>query len=49
MFEVDEESGCAYVQLKDSEVVETREISPGVLVDVDDSGEVVGIEFLFSQ
>ncbi len=36
----------AYVQLKKGSVSRTIEIKPGILVDIDKNGEVIGIEVL---
>jgi uncharacterized protein YuzE len=35
-----------YVQLRKGRIVETVEIRPGILVDIDSKGEVLGIEVL---
>jgi uncharacterized protein YuzE len=43
---VDFAADAAYLALSDNEVVETREVSPGVLVDLDDLRMVVGVEVL---
>jgi uncharacterized protein YuzE len=44
--DVDFAADAAYLALSDNEVVETREVSPGVLVDLDDLRMVVGVEVL---
>ncbi len=36
----------AYVQLGQGEVAETREVAPGLLLDLDRKGEAVGLEIL---
>jgi uncharacterized protein YuzE len=43
---VDFAADAAYLALPDHEVVETCEVSPGVLVDLDDLRMVVGVEVL---
>jgi uncharacterized protein YuzE len=42
----DPEADTLYVKLKDSEVAESEEVNEGVIIDYDNRGEVVGIEFL---
>ena len=40
---------AAYLQVRNGKVAETREVSPGrAFADYDDSGSLVGIEFLAS-
>jgi len=39
-----EETDSLYIDLASKESVETKEISPGVNLDYDDHGEVVGID-----
>lgn len=43
---VDFEANAAYLQLSDREVEETCQVTPGVLVDLDAFGMVVGVEVL---
>ena len=43
---VDKESDALYLRLDDSIIVESQEVSPGVVLDYNDSNEVVGIEML---
>jgi uncharacterized protein YuzE len=46
-FSHDPESGALYLRLRDGEIAETVELrSPGALADVDDRGNVLGLEFL---
>lgn len=40
----DDKLDCAYVRLRRGKVARTVEIRPGILIDVDKNGEVVGIE-----
>ena len=41
---VDEEADALYFRLDDSAIVESEEVSPGVLLDYNEANEVVGIE-----
>ena len=43
---VDVESDVAYLKLSENEIVETCEVAPGVLVDLDEMRVVVGVEVL---
>ena len=43
---VDKEADALYLRLDDSAIVESEEVSPGVVLDYNDSNEVVGVEFL---
>ena len=43
---VDREHDALYFRLDESEVVESEEVQPGVIVDFDAKGHVVGIEML---
>ena len=45
--EYDPESDAAYVGLCVGEIVESEEIEPGVILDYDARGRVVGIEILY--
>jgi uncharacterized protein YuzE len=42
----DEKLDVAYVRLRNGKVAKTVEIKPGILLDIDSSGEVLGIEVL---
>lgn len=42
--EFDQEADALYIQLKESDVFDTKEASTGVYVDVDDQDEPIGIE-----
>lgn len=35
-----------YVRLTDQEIIESEEVQPGVILDFDNSGKVVGVEIL---
>jgi uncharacterized protein YuzE len=43
---VDTNVRAAYIQFTDEPIVETVEVSPTVLVDIDEAGVVVGVELL---
>ena len=44
---VDKEADALYLRLDDSPIVESEEVSPGVVLDYNDSNEVVGVEVLY--
>jgi uncharacterized protein YuzE len=43
---IDQEADALYLRLDDSPIVESEEVSPGVVLDYDENKEVVGIEML---
>jgi len=43
---VDKASDALYLRLDESAVVESEEVQPGVVLDYDKDGRVVGVEFL---
>ena len=43
---VDRQADALYLRLDDSPIVESEEISPGVVLDYNESNEVVGVEML---
>ncbi len=43
---VDAEADALYLRLDDSSIVESEEVSPGVVLDFNDKEQVVGIEIL---
>jgi len=43
---VDKESDALYLRLDETAVVESEEVQPGVILDYDDKGQVVGVEIL---
>ena len=43
---VDKEADALYLRLDDSAIVESEEVSPGVVLDYNESNEVVGVEML---
>ena len=42
----DEAADALYIRLEESAIVESEEVSPGVILDFDESGRVIGIEIL---
>ncbi len=43
---VDKKSDTLYLRLDESKIVESEEVRPGVILDFDSEGRVVGVEFL---
>ena len=43
---VDKEADALYLRLDDSAIVESEEVSPGVVLDYNEANEVVGVELL---
>ena len=43
---VDKEADALYLRLDDSPIVESEEVSPGVVLDYNASNQVVGVEML---
>ena len=43
---VDKKADALYLRLDESPIVESEEVSPGVVLDYNDSDEVVGVEML---
>ena len=43
---IDRESDALYLRLDDSRIIESEEVSPGVVLDYNDRNEVVGVEML---
>ncbi|MDE2779539.1 MAG: DUF2283 domain-containing protein [Chloroflexota bacterium] len=44
---VDKEADALYLRLDESPIVETEEVSPGVILDYNEDREVVGVELLY--
>ncbi|MGQ0694988.1 MAG: DUF2283 domain-containing protein [Nitrospiraceae bacterium] len=44
---VDHEADALYLTLDDGSAVESKEVSPGIIVDYNGEGKVVGIEMLY--
>jgi uncharacterized protein YuzE len=43
---IDEQSDALYLRLNEAAIVESEEVQPGVILDYDDQGRVVGVELL---
>jgi uncharacterized protein YuzE len=43
---IDKENDSLYLRLNEIEIVESEEVQPGVILDFDQNGQVVGIEIL---
>ena len=43
---VDKEADALYLKLADSKIVESEEVSPGVILDYNEANQVVGFEVL---
>ena len=43
---VNKQADALYLRLDDSPIVESEEVSPGVVLDYNESNEVVGVEML---
>lgn len=43
---VDKEADALYLRLDDSKIVESEEVSPGVVLDFNEHNQVVGVEML---
>ena len=43
---VDKEADALYLRLDDSKIMESEEVSPGVVLDFDQHNQVVGVEIL---
>ena len=44
---VDKKADALYLRLDDSVIIESEEVSPGVVLDYNESNEVVGVEMLY--
>lgn len=43
---VDKEADALYLRLDESTIIDSEEVSPGVVLDYNDANEVVGVELL---
>ena len=43
---IDKEADALYLRLDDSKIIESEEVSPGVVLDYNEHNQVVGIEML---
>lgn len=46
---LDQHADAVYLRLGDSTIVESEEVQPGIVLDFDERGHVVGIEILHVQ
>lgn len=46
---IDQENDVLYFRLDEAAIVESEEIQPGVILDYDEKGQVIGIEILGIQ
>ena len=44
---IDKEADALYLRLDDSAIAESEEVSPGVVLDYNETNEVVGVEMLY--
>jgi uncharacterized protein YuzE len=45
-FEYDQQADAMYIRLRTAKVAESKEVHPGVVLDLDTQGQVLGIELL---
>jgi uncharacterized protein YuzE len=43
---IDKESDALYFRLDDDDIIESEEVEPGIILDFDENGRVIGIEIL---
>jgi uncharacterized protein YuzE len=43
---IDKENDALYFRLDDGEIIESEEVQPGVILDFDENGQVIGFEIL---
>ncbi|MEX0803410.1 MAG: DUF2283 domain-containing protein [Deltaproteobacteria bacterium] len=43
---IDREADALYLTLDDSKIIDSEEVSPGIVVDLNDENQIVGIEIL---
>ena len=43
---IDKENDALYLRWNEAEIVESEEVQPGVILDFDENGSVIGIEIL---
>ena len=46
---MDKEADALYIRFDEAEIVESEEVSDGVILDFDANGRVVGLELLYVQ
>jgi len=42
----DRSSDTLYIRIKENRIIDSEEVAPGVIIDYDEHGEIVGIEIL---
>jgi uncharacterized protein YuzE len=42
----DEKSGALYLRLDESKIIESEEVLPGIVLDLDANNQIVGVEIL---
>jgi uncharacterized protein YuzE len=45
----DREADAAYLRFSTAEIIESEEVSPGVILDYDNQGRIVGLEVLHAR
>ena len=45
----DREADAAYLRFSESEIIDSEEVSPGVILDFDADGHIVGLEVLHAK
>jgi len=43
----DKVADALYIRLRDGKVVESDEVAPGIIVDIDENDEIIGFEILW--
>ncbi len=43
---IDEKADALFFKLDDSEIIESEEVSPGIIFDFNEFGQIIGIEIL---
>jgi len=43
---VDEKADALYIRIDDSKIIESEEVTPGVIIDFNDNNQVVSVEIL---
>ena len=45
-FDYDPEVDALYIRLNETEIIESEEVQPGIILDFDSNGKVAGVEVL---
>jgi len=43
---IDEKADALYLRIDDSTIIESEEVTPGIIIDFNDNNQVVGVEIL---